>query len=106
MSPGKKLLLSVGVLGVAAGLMLWRKDQPRDVKLAGVTKRPTAMTEELGAGGGRPIPKGIVVYVTKMVRDEWAYVTVPASIADALYDVNQDVSGWVPFEALEDVVAR
>lgn len=107
MSPGGKVLTGAAVLGLVAGLVLWRKGQPRDVRLAGVTRRPTTMAETAaGAPVGKSVPKGIVVFVSKMVGDEWAYVTVPASIADALYDVNADVSGWVPFEALEDVVPR
>lgn len=106
MSPGGKVLTGAAVLGLVAGLVFWRKGQPRDVRLAGVAKQPTAMATEPGAGGGRPLPKGIVVFISKVVGDEWAYVTVPASIADALYDVNADVSGWVPMLALEDVVPR
>lgn len=106
MSPGSKVLVGAVVVGLAFGLIVWKKGQPRDVRLSGVTKQPTAMTEEVGAGGGRQVPKGIVVHVSKIVGDEWAYVTIPASIADALFDVNQDVSGWVPFAALEDVVPR
>lgn len=106
MSPGGKVLVGAAALGLVAGLVFWRKGQPRDVQLAGVTKQATAMTEEVGAGGGRPVPKGIVVFISKMVGDEWAYVTIPASIADVLFDVKADVSGWVPFVALEDVVPR
>lgn len=104
MSPGGKVLISAVTVGLVAGLILWR-NSPKSVNLAGVTAKETYLVTEPNAGGGKKVPRGIVVFVTK-VTDEWAYVTIPASIADALYDLNQDVSGWVLRSHLEDVVPR
>ena len=106
MNTGSKVVLSGLILGAAVGLVLWRKGGVRDVRMSGVSARATTLGlgEEPGKnppGGWKKLPAGIVVQVSKLVGDEWAYVTVPASIADALFDMNQDVSGWVAVADLE-----
>jgi len=92
------------VLVVVAALVA-AKAGDQNVKLSGVTSREVYLVSEPDAGGGYKTPKGIVVSVSKY-RGSWAFVTVPASIADALFDKNEDISGWVPREALTDLVVR
>lgn len=101
MSPGGKVLVSVAVLGTAFSLILWRQKQPRDVRLASVTLRDTLLASQPGGGGGLTLPKESLVQVTRIIPDEWAYVTLPASISWAMFDRHEDVSGWVPFDALD-----
>lgn len=101
MSPGGKVLVSVAVLGTAFSLILWRQKQPRDVQLSSVTLRDTLLASEPGAGSGLTLPKGLTVQVTRLIPNEWAYVTLPASISWVVFGRHEDFSGWVPFDVLD-----
>lgn len=99
MKTGGKVAVLASV-AIVVLLVVAKRGGVRDVRLSGVTASETCLVSEPDAGGGYKTPKGIVVQVSKMT-DEWAFVTIPASIADALFDKNEDVSGWVPLSALE-----
>lgn len=104
MKTGGKVVVGLVTLMVVAGLVAFREGE-EVVRLSGVTAGEVYLVTEPGAGGGFKTPKGIVVTVSKY-RGDWAFVTVPASIADALFDKPEDVSGWVPRSALTDLVPR
>jgi len=99
MKTGGKVVVGVLLVGGVAALLAWRQ-AGHIVKLSGVTAVETYIVPDPEAGGGLKLPKGIVVAVSKL-KDEWAFVTVPASISDALFDKNEDVSGWIPLASLE-----